>query len=96
MKRTSYARAAALCILLTAVPASAQPKAEVHERAFEETDSGLFLRGGGSAVSIEVEERCDPACDEDQECQIECSTEGCGSDAAPGASCNRCDWTCVP
>jgi hypothetical protein len=59
-------------------------------------DSGVFIRGGGSAVQMEVEERCDPACGESQECDIACREAPCAPGASPGARCNHCRWTCVP
>jgi hypothetical protein len=95
VNRAASAHAAALAVLLLGSPAGAQPKAEVHERAFDETDSGLFLRGG-SSVWIEVAERCEPACRQDQECDMVCREAACEPGVDPLARCNQCRWTCVP
>ena len=81
-------------LLLLAVPAAAQPEVEVEQRAFEQMDSGVFIRGSGN-VRVKVEERCHPACGENEHCDIACREAACDAHAAPEARCNQCRWTCV-
>jgi hypothetical protein len=94
MRRAAFA-AVTLLWMSIAVAAVAQPQVEIRHDPIERTDSGAFIRSN-DALSIDVEERCSPACGDGEDCQIVCGDAACKPGADPVARCRECRWTCVP
>jgi hypothetical protein len=90
---TRVAVLALLAVLLRFGGAVAQ-ESSVRERAFEEIDPGIFVRGG-AAVVVDVEpERCTPQCGAGQVCGQVCEETACREGTSPLARCNDCAWRC--